>query len=197
MTEGNVYYDYFRNNVNSNQALGQNGGKFYSPAIGHVYASPQFFHRGRGILGPGMALQGSGVVGDIFKTLFRWSQPLLKRLGKKVVDSASGFAKNVARDAFQGENILESVKKHGAVEGRQLLSEVPQEVGEFFAGTAAVPQGPSPAATVGRNAIRASNKRTLSKKKTGKGVKKQRGRGSFYSQLYPALKLMSDFPPLL
>ena len=196
MTEGNVYYVYFRNNLNSNQALGQDGGKFYSPAIGHVYASPQFFHQGRGILGPGMSLQGSGMVGDFFRSLFRWSQPLLTNLGKKVVDSAAGFATNVAKDALEGQNILESVKKHGAVEGRQLLSEVPQEVGEFFAGTSTAPQGPSRAATAGRNAIRASNKRGLSKKKTGKGAKKQRGRGAFYSQLYPALKFMNNFPPL-
>lgn len=191
MTEGNIYYEYFRDNMYNNQASEQDGGKFYNQAIGHVYAAPQHFHRGRGILGPGMTLQGSGMVGDMFKALFRWSQPLLKKLGRKVADSASDFATGVARDALDGQNILESVKRHGAVEGQQLLSEVPQTVGEFLAGRPAEPQEPPPsrAAVVARNAIRASSKRGVSKKKIG--AKKQRGAGSaYYSVLYPALKFL-------
>lgn len=197
--EDNVYYNFFRASLNSEEGIEQDGGKFYNQSIGHVYAAPRIY-RGRGVSGPAGSVRGFGI-GDVLGKIFQWTQPLLKKLGQKVIDSASNFAVNVASDAVQGENIIESAKKHASVEGKQLLREVPQDVGSFLTRekevepveTGVKPSNRTSRATlVARNATRASSKRSLSKKKTGRGVKKQKGSGIFYSPLYPALRLMKD-----
>lgn len=195
--ESNVYYNFFRSSLNNEEGIEQDGGKYYNQSIGHVYANPRF-NRGMGFPGPAGSVRGFGI-GDVLGRIFQWTQPLLKKLGQKVIDSASNFAVNVASDAVQGENIIESAKKHASVEGKQLLREVPQDLGNFL--TKEKPADPVEtvvkptirrATLVARNATRASNKRSLAKKKSGRGVKKQKGDGIFYSPLYPALRLMKD-----
>lgn len=208
----NPYYEYFKVSLQSAEDIEQKGGKFYDSSIGHIYEAPRPYFRGRGLAGPAYSIRGDGI-GNILGRLFKWSQPLLRRLGQKVFDSAANIATNVAQDAIQGENIIESTKKHGSVEGKQFLKEIPEQVGDFISnklvstsGRSVIPSLESEADVFGkdsgskvisaaRKAIRASSKRPVfaqkKKNKIGRGKtksKKQSGRG--FSAIYPALQLM-------
>jgi hypothetical protein len=208
----NPYYEYFKVSLQSSEDIDQKGGKFYDSTIGHIYEAPRPYFHGRGLTGPAYSLRGAGF-GNILGRLFKWSQPLLRRLGQKVFDSAANIATNVAHDAIQGENIIEATKKHGSEEGKQFLKEIPEQIGNFISNKSVSSSSgrsvsPSPesekgvlgrnsgskAISTARNAIRASNKRASfaqKKKKIGRGKtknKKQRGRG--FSAIYPALQLM-------
>jgi hypothetical protein len=210
----NPYYEYFKVTLQSAEDIEQKGGKFYDSSIGHVYEAPRPYFRGRGLAGPAYSIRGEGI-GNILGRLFKWSQPLLRRLGQKVFDSAANVATNVAHDAIQGENIIESTKKHGSVEGKQFLKEIPEQVGDFISnkltssssgrsvssspesekGVLGKNSGPKVISTA-RNAIRASSKRPSfaqkKKNKIGRGrkLKNKKQRGGGFSAIYPALELM-------
>jgi hypothetical protein len=193
----NPYYEYFKNSLQAAESIEQEGGKFYDSSIGHIYAAPpRSFQRGHGLVGPAYSIRGLGV-GDVLGRLFKWSQPLLRRLGQKVLNSASNIATNVAQDAFQGENIIESVKKHGSSEGKNLLGDVPEEIGNFISDktSGSVNKPDSSSRTSVESAAKkrpSSDKRSLNivKKKKQKIVKVNKIRGRGFSAIYPALELM-------
>jgi hypothetical protein len=197
MVENNPYYDYFKNSLQVAESVEQEGGKFYDPSIGHIYAVPtRSFQRGRGLAGPVYSISGSGF-GNILGRLFKWSQPLLRSLGQKVLSSASNIATNVAQDAFQGDNIIESVKKHGSAEGKSLLSNVPEEIGNFISDKTSrqVAEADSldqtfEESTVPRKRASSGRRNVVKKKrqKINKVNRTQKGRG--FSGIYPALALM-------
>ena len=209
MSEGNPYYEFFKYSLQQSADSDDGtmlGGKFYDPKIGHIYsAASRFRERGHGLVGPFYSFRGDGF-GTFLSRLFQWSQPLLKILGQKAIDSAGNIAANVASDAIQGENILESVKKHGAAEGKQLIGDVPGVVEGFLSNK----NSHAPSAAISLDSeprgVRANRKHSGKKnsvrgfpaKKTkkirGRGggnkrPKQQRGSGSI-SALYPALKFM-------
>lgn len=206
----NPYYEYFKFSLQSNDPE-QDGGKFYNSSIGHIYAAPNFPRQGRGLAGPLYSWKGRGI-GSFFSRMFQWSQPLLKKLGQKVIDSATNVTANVVSDAIQGENILESAKRHGIMEGKQLLSDVPQTVGNHILNKSRTSSSPtlsaapdfgkatvsksrssnSRSATVAKNATRASSKRKFTGKTTGRGKVHKKQRGDYISPQYPALQFMKE-----
>lgn len=213
MAGENPYYQYFKYSLQQQQQQQQDsndddndvsamlGGKYFDPTFGDVYSAPSryFETRGYGLTGPFHAYRGDGF-GTFLNRLFQWSQPLLRRLGQRALDSAGNIVSNVASDAMQGENILESVKKHGVAEGKQLIDEVPGVVEGFLsdksgkAAPAAVSLNSEPEGVRAniKNARRKNTTRRgyLAKKvKKGRG-KKQQGSGSI-SALYPALNFMN------
>jgi len=203
MTE-NLYYEYFKSSLKGPND--QEGGKYYDSTIGHVYSAPKIWGPRTPIFPSSpYSMRGNGF-GNILTRLFQWSQPLIKRIGKKVFDSASNIVSNVASDAVQGDNIIQSVKKHGIAEGKHLLEQVPQNITNFLSKTNdtsaeefssnqdTVKKGPQQSIHFKTRKRKREPKRRSDKRKFGTGAaKKQRtnqeGRGSYFSQ-YPALNFM-------
>ncbi len=80
----------------------------------------------------GMAYQRGHGLGSFFGRLFRSILPIAKKAGKtvlgKVGKQAMTFGTNVIGDVIEGHNVKQSLKKHGATAGKNLLKKAEKAV---------------------------------------------------------------------
>lgn len=68
----------------------------------------------------GRAQQGSGITGDVFRHLKRWSLPFIKT---KLLPNAASLIRNIATDVDQGGSVSRSLQKRGTRLASNLIAD--------------------------------------------------------------------------
>jgi len=114
----NPYHLYFKNSVGY-------GGSVDFEGIGPLYRAR------RGVRGYGefsRNIRGAGVLGNIFSFFKKMASPLIKAVAPSAIETVT----NVAKDAIDGANIKDSLKKHASTEAKKLLGKVPDSFSKLL-----------------------------------------------------------------
>jgi len=93
-----------------------------SAADRDVKAWEAYFQSGGGFAG--YPYQRGASLASWFSGLFRTALPVLKSIGKKVGKEALRTGLAVASDGLAGENVVESLKKHGRASAREVVDDM-------------------------------------------------------------------------